>query len=147
MSAPKPRFWTTQVKADKSATEICDILRKHGARKYAIEFDSLGHPVAVSFSVVMEGLDVETLIPIRLVAQTDAILKRLANTRTWDKRARAHNIAWRQLKAWVEISLELHANRVKPMHEVFLGDVMLDHGQRMAEVFESQAVVLLSSGD
>ena len=141
MSAPQPKFWTTRISAGQTASEIGEVLRKHGAKRYMVEWDKDGDPVAIQFGMLVPGLGVE--VPVRLAAQTEAIAKRLNGDY-----ARAWRVAWRQLKAWVEVSMELVANGVKPFHETFMSDVVIgDGGERVTDMFEREATRLLGSGD
>ena len=106
-----------------------------------VDWDDDGDPVALQFW--MQAPEVETLIPVSLRAQTDAIARRLGNGDT----ARAKRIAWRQLKAWVEMSLEMAENGVKPFHELFMADVVLPAGKTVGEMFKDQAPLFLTAGD
>lgn len=146
----KPRFWTTEVDAAKSVAEIGELLRKHGVRRCTTDWDSNGEPVAILFTMPVAALEGRH-VPVRLAAQTLPLQQRMREAGVrGNLRAQACRVAWRQLKAWIEMSLEAAANGVKPFHEVFLADVVLDpedpEGGRVADLFEKRASALLGDG-
>lgn len=123
-----PRFYTTSIDAAKTANEIGEIVRQYGARLYGVEFTDNGEPEGLHF--VMEVPAVGE-VPVLLQAQVEGLARRLDGDRE-----QARRVAWRQLKSYVEMTLELVENGVKQFHEVFLGDVVLDSGRRIAEEIE-----------
>lgn len=73
----RPRFWTTTISAGKTASEIGELIRKYGCKRYMVEWDDDGDPLALQFW--MKAPNIEQEIPVSLRAQTDAILRRLGN--------------------------------------------------------------------
>lgn len=159
----KPKFYTTSIDASKTAGEIGETLRKYGARRYQVEFDDSGDPVGLAFAMVVDRLGVE--VPVQLTAQIGALMARMKDEGVLPNRAsdadyrrQATRTAWRQLKAWVELSMEMVENGVKPFHEVFMADVLLEGGVRLVDRFEEESgrllpepteakVIALPSGD
>lgn len=140
----KPRFWTTKVDAGQTASEISELIRKYGCKRFMVEWDDEGDPVSLEF--VMRVPDVGN-VPVRLAAQHEGILRRLTSPHYMpDRITQAKRIAWRQLKAWVEITLETAENKVKPFHQLFMSDVVLKEGGTVGEMFEGKAQQLLGSG-
>lgn len=138
MTVAQPKFYTTKVEAAKTAQEIGEIVREHGARRYQVKFDGDGKVTGVAFGLIVERIGFE--VPVKLTAQTEALSTRLrGHYPSWDaQRAdeQALRVAWRQLKAYVEICMEMVENGVKPFHEVFMADVLLRGRVRVAERFE-----------
>ncbi len=133
----EPRFYTTTIAAHRSCQEIGELVRKYGAKRFAIDFDRDGEPTAVMFMTEVPGFP--TALPVRLEAQIAGIERRLTNRKTRNQpekiKARALRIAWRQVKAHVEITLELVENGVRPFHEAFFADLVGEGGIRLADYF------------
>lgn len=130
----RPRFATTKIAAGKSANEIGGLVAEHGARAFGVRFDDQRRPVALHF--VMSVPEVGE-VPVKLNLQIDGLYKRLykeprkkLNAKEIERkkmatREQAIRVAWRQMKAHVEMSLEMVENGLKPFHEAFMADVMI----------------------
>lgn len=134
MSKPLPAGYTTGIDAGQSANEIAELVRKYGAREYGVRFDDNGEPIALRFTMTIPDVGP---VPVELRAQHESIYRRLIET---DRKAtrtngQARRIAWRQLKTYVQATLELVENGVKPFHEVFMADVLLPTGDRLADAY------------
>lgn len=145
-----PRFYTSSIEPSKTAAQIGEILRQHGATRFQIEWDAGGEASAIQFAMDVPTLSIE--VPVRLTAQRDALAQRMCDEQIlpkrcgWeDYRAQGRRTAWRQLKAWVEMCMEMVENGVKPFHEVFMADVLMEGGVRLVEQFEQHAGRLLPS--
>lgn len=139
MSAPKPRFYTTEVDASKSAAAIGELVRKYGARQFGMTYDDEGDPASVYFVVPVEDLGE---VPVQLEAKvepiTDRLDTRLSRKSRKEHRAQAMRVAWRQMLAYVEMMLEFVENGQRPFHEAFMADVMVYDGtsqRRLADVY------------
>lgn len=136
----QPRFYTTTVDAARSAGEIGEMVRKYGATLFQIEYDGAGEPSAIAFTVHVEEIGAD--VPVKLRAQTDALAGRLrAGKYRYDadaRRAQAHRVAWRQLRALVEMQLELVANGVVAFEEVFFHGILAEGGKRLVDVFHEE---------
>ena len=130
----RPRFATTKISAAKSANEIGGLVAEHGARAFGVRFDDQRHPIALHF--VMPVPEVGE-VPVELDLQIDGLYKRLykeprknRNAKEVERRMRATReqairVAWRQMKAHVEMVLEMVENGLKPFDEAFMADVMI----------------------
>ena len=137
----QPRFYTTTVPAAKSAAEIGEIVRKYGAKLFQVEYNDEGEPEALAFTVHVASIGAD--VPVQLRAQTDALCKRLTENSnlyvTSDaQRRRAHRVAWRQMKALVEMQLELVENGVVPFEDVFFHGILAEGGKRLVDVFHEE---------
>lgn len=144
-----PQFYTTTIAPEKTANEIGAAIREHGGVQFGLEWDDEGGLSAVTFVVNTPTVG---LLPVRLVPQTDGIFTRLREENALKRSAtvedymdQARRTAWRQLRSWVFVSLEMVANGVRPMHECFMADVVVD-GKRVADRFEADAALLLGRG-
>ena len=139
MSKPKPRFYTTKIPSGQTVTEIGDLLRRYGCRRFALEWNDAGEPSAIFFTVKIPHLDKE--VDYKMAAQADGISHRCSGL----SHKHALDIAWRQLLTWIELSLEIVENGVRPFHEVFAADMIdPDTGVRVGEVMHH---ALLASGE
>lgn len=140
-----PRFYSTTISSHKSANEIGNLVRKYGAKTFSVSFDDFQNPIALSF--IMNVPDVGE-VPVELVAQTDALFERINSTHGRNRyragtqerdRIQAHRVAWRQLRAHVELTLEMVENGIREFHEAFLADILIaipgGGRQRLAEVY------------
>lgn len=144
----QPMFYSTKIPAHKSAIEIGEMVRKYGARRFQLEYDTEGEPSTVAFGMEVPGFERE--VPVRLQAQIRGLTDRLygelsdrSSKTLVDCQAQALRIAWRQLKAQVALTLELVENGVRPFHEAFMADILLEGGVRLADEFMKQSSHLL----
>ncbi|HYO46924.1 MAG TPA: hypothetical protein VEY33_09590 [Gemmatimonadota bacterium] len=132
MAKKQPRFGNTDIPAHRTANEIGEIVHKYGAKMFSVTFaDKTREPASVYF--LMDVPDVGE-VPVSLTAQVDGIYKRLTEDRYYGydedrMRTQATRIAWRQIKAYVEMQLEMVQNKLRPFHEAFMADVMIHVGE------------------
>lgn len=143
-AGPPPRFYRTKIDAGRSANEIAELVRKYGAKEYGVSFDDSGEPIALRFTMNVPDVG---HVPVELRAQHGSIGRRLRGLAKATRETQAKRVAWRQLKTYVEATLELVENGVKPFHEVFMADVLLPTGDRLADAYlESGGRLALASG-
>ena len=109
MAAQPIKYWSTEIDATKSASELMALLVQYGATSTSIEWDGLGQPTGISFKIMDPR---RGLLPVRLRARTDAVVELLrrqvqfkrGNRQEWEQglRARATRIIWRHLRDLVE---------------------------------------------
>lgn len=133
----KPRFYTTSISAIRTVNEIAGLVAEYGARGYGVELDDDRNPVALNFTMRVPS---QGEVPVRLEAQIDGIARRLGGDRD-----QARRTAWRQLKTWVEMQMELVENEVRAFHEVFLADIVMRDGRRIGSAFEEWSGRLIGS--
>ena len=130
---PAPRFHTTTIPAGTTATQIGDLLRRYGCRRYAVEWDDNGDPMAVWFT--MHDPIMQRMVDFKMSAQVEGV-----EARRVSRSAPALDIAWRQLHAWVELSLEIIENGVRHFHEVFAADLIGEGGERAGDMILQRAL-------
>lgn len=137
--------YTTTIEAAKTATQIQDILARHGARAVLMNYDGQGQVVALSFQVQTPS----GIIPIRLPVDPDAVLRVLE--RQWQKsqvphsyvnRPQATRIAWRILKDWVEAQMAILETEMVRMEQIFLPYMTTKSGQTVYEVMVGRHFLL-----
>jgi hypothetical protein len=134
--------YTTKIPAAKTAGEIQEVIRYHGAKAVLTEYGDAGEIVAISFKV-------ETghgLLPFPLPVNTGAVLAVLKKQfPTWNKKAsgtagekqeaersaQAERVAWRILKTWVEAQMALLETEMVTIEEIFLPYLVVNGGKTL----------------
>lgn len=139
-----PRFYSTKVKASRSANEILELLAEHGSEHQHVVHRA-GRPAGVYFTIPTPEL--EEPIPVRLEPQTEAIRVRLeASDKNPSAAGDPEDIAWRLLKWTVEVKLEQVANNQATPFTAFLADTMTAEGDTVGEAILEHREGLLPSG-
>lgn len=113
--------YTTQIKVEKTISEIEEILAKHGAKKILKDYDGGGDIVAVSFMVDTPHGN----MPIKLPMDARAVSQILKNEAQLPQRLRddidqARKVGWRIIKDWIDSQIALIETRMVKIEEVFL---------------------------
>lgn len=134
--------YTTKIPAAKTAGEIQEVIRYHGAKAILTEYGDDGEIVALSFKVETA----HGLLPFQLPVNTGAVLAVLKKQfPTWNKTtygtageqqkaqrwAQAERVAWRILKTWVEAQMALLETEMVTMEEVFLPYLVVNGGKTL----------------
>ena len=126
--------YTTKVDHLKTATEIVNILAKHGASNIMQDFD-LGHVTGIAWRLDRESGPVAFRLPVNVEAVA-AVMKKQA-VRGFSNgpvlRAQAERTAWRILKDWVEAQMALLETEMVQLEEIFL-PYMLSGNQTLYQV-------------
>lgn len=123
-------FENTDVAAEKTASQIEDMLGKHGAKSTMKEFDDRGRPCALAFQMQTP----EGLLPFKLPINIDPVYQLLIAKKSYDVDealkarvyAQAERTAWRIVRAWVHAQLTLIQTRMVTVVEVFMPYMLLD---------------------
>lgn len=112
--------YTTEIPASKTASEIMEILSKHGAKSVLVNFDDTGQASSLSFQIAtQEG----AIVPIRLPVDWKAVLRVFEYqgiSREYRNRAQATRTAWRIVKVWIEAQMAILETEMARMEEIFL---------------------------
>lgn len=128
----KPRYYTTSISATRTVNEIAGILAEKGASETGVKYDADGNPTGLSFRMRVPG---QGEVPVLLRAQIEALTKRLDGDRD-----QARKTAWRQLKSYVEMSMEMVENEVVEFHDLFLSGVQLGEQVTVGDMIEHAGV-------
>ncbi len=140
--------YTTDIPAQKTISEIQEMLAQNGARGIAIEYDDQGLVKDLFFKIVLN----EKEIPFRLPAKADKVYKALfsnmagKNTYEEGRRIKSQNIAWRICKTWLEAQITLVNLEQAKLEEVFLPYLVMPDNKTLFEVME-QSKFQLGSGN
>jgi hypothetical protein len=115
--------YTTQVSADKSASEIEVMLKAHHARGVYKEYDAAGNLAALSFVVPTKQGDLPFQLPANAAA-VKRVLERQA-VRAFIDDARAQRVAWRILRDWVRAQMAIIETDMVSVDQVFMPYILL----------------------
>lgn len=132
--------YTTKVPIHKTLNEIQQALAEAGARSINIEYDRLGQPEVVSFSVEFKG----RYINFRLPSRWQGVQKRLKEEAEprYQTEEQAQRVAWRIVKDWVKAQMAIIDAELATMPEVFLPYAMRPDGKTLYEAFEEGGLFL-----
>lgn len=122
---------TTQVRAEKTALEVMNVLRMSGAQQIAVDYGPAGKITGMRFVLPIAEQPVCFQLPVRVEG-----LKRLMRGKDI---AQIERTAWRQLLRWVQAQLamievgSLKAQEVYAPYAVMangkmLGEALMEHG-------------------
>lgn len=118
--------YSTKVPAAQTVGEIQAILARHGASRVMLEYGEGGRVLGVSFIVPDAG-------SFRLPAKAEAVLRVMRRQKVSCDEKRAENVAWRNVKDWVDAQMALVETGQAEVAEVML-PYMLDNGRTLYEV-------------
>lgn len=133
------KYWSTEVTAAKSASEILGILVHYRAQSTTVEWDSMKQPVSVRF-VVVDGAHGNIPVIVRPRIEDVRLAVRKAG-KTCDTE-RARRIAWRHLKDLIEQQMLSVFLGMHSMVEAFFANVEVDGDQTLG----SWVTAALASG-
>lgn len=139
---------STEVPAERTATEIETLLIEANAKQVLKEFDA-GEIVGLHFILDVDNQHIPFKMPVR--AEKIAGILRQRRGMGWAKyksldEAKAKRIAWRQLLRWVQVQLAMiDTGQVKPL-EVFLSYVQMKDGSTFFKSIEDSKYKMLSAG-
>jgi hypothetical protein len=120
--------YTTTVPAARTASQIIDILAKHGAQQVLVDYAAGNRIVGLAFAIKTEIGTMRYKLPV----DTAAVEKVLRADRGVQPRLRsaeqAERVAWRILKDWVEAQLALIATHMVTLDQVMLPYMLMGEG-------------------
>lgn len=129
--------YTTDVAAERSATQIQERLRAYGAQAILFEYDGAKALCGLSFKVETS----HGVMPIRLpanVGKVEALLRaqyqRGQVPKACLRDGQPRRIAWRILKVWVDAQLALIQIDMVSLDQVFLPYTVVDRGKTVYDV-------------
>ena len=122
---------STQIKSQKTAMEVMDVLRRSGAQQIAVDYGAGGKIVGMRFIFPIANKPVCFMLPLRIEG-----LKKVMRS---NNKEQVERTAWRQLLRWVQSQLAmievgtLHAAEVYAPYVVMpngklMGEMLLEHG-------------------
>ena len=129
--------YTTEVKAQRSISEIQTMLIAHGAKHILLDYDH-GEPIGLAFIVNTPYGEMPFILPANLQQVKAVLIKQRIRKREVSNEL-ASRIAWRILKDWVRAQMAILETEMVSIDQVFLPymqagrdgktlyQVMLDH--------------------
>ena len=118
--------YTTTIDAEKSVSQLQDLLRKKGARRVLVDYDEKGRPEAVAFELELaqpEGVPLQ--LPFQIRARPEAMKRCLLADPGVPLRLRtleqARRVAWRLVYNWIDVQLAFVEAGQAAMAELMLG--------------------------
>lgn len=136
--------YTTQIKTEKTASEIQRKLADAKAQAVLSEYDENGVMCAMSFRIMTP----QGPISFRLPANIDGVYRAICNDRRISKglktRDQAARVAWRIIKDWVEAQLAIVEAEMADIKEVFLPYAQNATGQTLYEAIKGNGFKMLT---
>lgn len=129
--------YTTKVDVDTTLGQISGILRKHGAKRIAHDYEG-ERVIAVCF-LIETPFGVQA---VRLPANADNVLKVLNKQKVKADYAQAERVAWRIVKDWIEAQMAILESEQVTMSEIFLPYMINAEGQTVYQLFEHKQLLL-----
>jgi len=140
--------YTTQIDADKTASEIARMLSMAGANAVLTEYnEEESYVKSISFNLKLNDQNVSFRLPcdwkpvLEILENDSKVVRRLVT------QEQAVRVAWRIVKDWVEAQLAIIKTKIVKTEEVFLPYAITKDGQTMFEKLEKDPKFLLESYD
>ncbi len=124
--------YTTTIDAEKSVSQLQDLLRKKGARRVLVDYDEKGRPEAVAFELELaqpEGVPFR--LPFQIRARPEAMKRCLWADEDVPRRYRtleqAERVAWRLVYNWIDVQMAFVEAGQAAMAEPLLGFAISTH--------------------
>jgi hypothetical protein len=144
--------YTTKIAATKTASEIQELLAKHGVQTIMLEY-SEGHPVGVSFVAKTEWGEKVFRLPVNVDAMHQLLraekragrLPGISEPVAQD-RAHAERVAWRVVAEWLRAQMTLIASRMATLDQVMLPYLVQGDGRSLYAAYREQGLRELTAG-
>lgn len=140
--------YTTQIDADRTASEIAKCLSMHGAQAVMTEYDQKeGYVTSLSFKITIEGQSMGFRLPcdwrpvLEILKKDPKVPSRMAD------QTQAVRVAWRIVKDWVEAQMALVETKMVTTAEVFLPYTVMRDGRTLAQHVQSDPKFILGEGN
>ena len=136
--------YTTTIPAWRTIAEVEHLLMEHGATAVIKQFED-GHVVGLSFAVESNGQMIPIKLPVRIPQVLEAMRR---DKREHPKKQikltmeQAEMVAWRQIRDWVEVQMQMVELEQMTMVQVFLQGIQDRAGNTLYERLESSGYLL-----
>ena len=113
--------YTTRVSAERTATQITELLGKHGASKVMHAYDG-GRIAGVMFAIETPHGEIGFKMPVDVDRCHAVLLKEKVLPSSKPKAAyeQSRRVAWRLVKDWIEVQLALIETEMVTLDQVML---------------------------
>lgn len=132
--------YTTQIKADKTVSEIQQILARGKVRQISVDYDG-GQPSAIQFSIVLRDRPIFFRLPCNVAGVYKSLSRSRAPAR-FKTTEQARRVAWRIIKDWVEAQIAIVEAEQAELIEVFLPYAVGANGETVYQAFVNNQKLL-----
>jgi len=134
--------YTTQIKSEKTISEIMKCLVNHGATKIVTDYNGV-IPCAVTFCLNLN----DSLIAFSLPANYTGVLNAMKNDSKIPRRLitdeQAVRVSWRIVKDWVEAQMAIVEAQLADIAEVFLPYAITKNGNTLYLDIKNNGMLML----
>lgn len=137
--------YTTKVPVARTIGVIQGLLVEAGARQIGTEYDDVGSPSAIAFSIATFNGPRGFILPIN-VGSVQRVLEGQGLKPSQSSPEQSERVAWRIVKDWLEAQLAIIRTEMVTLEQVMLPYMRTDDGRTMFELYQAQQLAL-SAGD
>jgi hypothetical protein len=140
--------YTTSTPVDRTVGQVQRILITAGARRFGIDYDDDGLPVAFSFLIRTRWGDRGFVLPV----DVDAVFAVLTRQYSAGKMKQAHvgkptrdqaaRVGWRILKDWVEAQMAIIETEMVTLDQVLLPYLTVETGKSLYQIMTERQLAL-----
>ena len=138
--------YTTSVPVTRTIGHIQATLVQAGARQISTEYNDVGTPVGMNFTVLTAFGPRHFTLPVNADA-VYAVLQQQKVERRYQTPEHSERVAWRILKDWTEAQLAIIQTNMVTLDQVMLPYMIGDNGQTVYELYRDQQLALPASSD
>ena len=141
--------YTTSIPAWKTVGEVEFMLMQHGAKTIIKQYKD-NRIESLIFSVEHQGREVPVRLPVRVPQVLEAMKRdKKEHPKTQYKLTleQAEKVAWRQIRDWIEVQLQMVELEQMTMLQIFLPCIQDCNGQTLYERLESNDFLLAGPAD
>ncbi len=127
--------YTTKVEAQVTISEIQTILISHGVRKISVDYDEIGHPMALTFSCPFKGENLFFMLPCKS-EKVHKVLLSQTNDKRYNSKEQSLRVAWRIIKTWVDAQMAFLETEMVDIAEIFLPYSITKSGSTLYEAIK-----------
>ena len=128
--------YTTKISADRTVSEIMQVLAKAGATGVTVQYGTFGSPQGIIFGLLIQDREIAFKLPVNI----QGILSILQEDKDVPKRLKsptqAERVAWRIVKDWIKAQTAYIESGQATMPELFFPHAINNNGQTFFEQFE-----------
>jgi len=136
--------YTTTIKANKTVSEIQELLSSKGAKKIMLDYDENRLISQLSFCINHNGNDIHFILPSNWQGVLRA-LKKHKVSKKYQTQEHAINVCWRIIRTWLLAQMAIIESGQIELPTLFLHSAIMQNGRTVADNFlnESEGVQLL----
>lgn len=137
--------FSSKVKPSSSMGQIQQVLSEHGAKKVSIDYDNR-KPIAVSFIMSVDGVDVNFRLQVDVIGLLQAMKKDKGIRRGYCNEAQAERTAWKNKLEWLQLQMaEIETNQAR-IEQLLLGYAVTKRGTTLFDELKNHQQLLLNEG-